>query len=428
MRRFRTWPAAGSWLLGWTIVALASSCTAPADAPSNAERSDSAGVALVRFTELPGAATSRLRLSSSPVLVLGEGDAAVESEFFDIAGVVRLADGRIVVADGGSNTLRYFSREGLYETSAGGVGEGPGEFRSLSFVARLAGDSILAADAPLARVQIFDPGAQYIDGMSLRGDGETPWSPTPLGVSADGQILAIQRSLPSQPGTGEPERAPVALQLVDRVRGTRDTLAILMGPGQLIRATERGFSMEAVTFGGNSDAAAGGRVVAAVDTDVLGVRMFEGGTLSTIVQVNRPPTPVTQEILAQYAEEAVALWPPGAPEEAREGFRQRVLSGPHGSYLPQVASVEVDAVGRIWVNLGRHPGQPEETFEVFSQDGEWIAEITLPAGLDRGTNGSNGPGMDIGADYLLGVWRDEFGVESVRMYSLVEIGTGSSGT
>ncbi|MCJ7630377.1 MAG: hypothetical protein MUO50_18540 [Longimicrobiales bacterium] len=421
MNRLRIWVEVRAWLLACVVVVVGWSCTAPDEAFFTAERSDSAGVAMVDFSELPAPSTSRLRLSSEPVLVLGQGDGTSEAEFFDVAGVVRLGDGRIVVADGGSSTLRYFDSKGAFAGTVGGVGEGPGEFKSLSFVARLGGDSILATDASLGRLQVFGPEGLYVDGMSLRGNAETSWSPTPLGVLSTGQVLAIQRSLPTQPGSGEPERDPVTLLLIDRINGSRDTVAILNGPGQLIRATERGFSMEAITFGGNSDASAAGRIVAAVDTDVLGVRVFEDGALSTVVRVHRPPVPVTQETLADYAEEALALWPPGAPREAQEGFRQRVLTGPHGTNLPQVTAVEVDAVGRIWLNLGRTPGHLQETFEVFDRRGDWLGEVTFPAGLDRGTNGSNGPGIDIGADYVLGVWRDEFGVESVRLYALQDI-------
>ena len=33
---------------------------------------------------------------------------------------------------------------------------------------------------------------------------------------------------------------------------------------------------------------------------------------------------------------------------------------------------------------------------------------------------------DIGADYVLGVWRDELGIEFVRMYDLIEVSSDGS--
>jgi hypothetical protein len=48
---------------------------------------------------------------------------------------------------------------------------------------------------------------------------------------------------------------------------------------------------------------------------------------------------------------------------------------------------------------------------VFDPDGRYLGPVELPARL-RVT--------DIGDRTLLGVWRDEYGVESVRRYAIVK--------
>jgi 6-bladed beta-propeller len=411
-------------LLGLSLAAVA--CETPPEHASPVARSDSAGIALVVYGALPSRNESRIQLSTTPQLVIGGAGGPQEVQFFQVAGVVRLSDGRVVVADGGAAEIRVFDPEGRFIHEFGGTGEGPGEFVMLSFLARMAGDSILAGDAGLGRIQAFDPEGHYAWGWSVATRGARGRFPNPVGVTSGGQVLATLGELPSGPSGGEPERLPEMLLMLDRTRAAWDTLDVLRGPSQVVRATERGFSMQAVSFGGDSDAAAGGDIVAVVDSDVLGARVFRGGRLSTIIRVTIDPVPVTPEMLTRYVDDALALWPAGAPAEARDGFRQRVVNGPHGASLPRVVSVEVDAVGRVWMNLARIPGETRESFAVVGPDGEWFGIVTLPPGLDRGTNGSNGPGLDIGGDYLLGVWRDELGVETVRMYSLVEKQKGSN--
>ena len=48
-------------------------------------------------------------------------------------------------------------------------------------------------------------------------------------------------------------------------------------------------------------------------------------------------------------------------------------------------------------------------WSVFDAQGRWLGDVTLPARFSP---------MDIGADYVLGVARDEDGVETVAMYTL----------
>jgi hypothetical protein len=49
------------------------------------------------------------------------------------------------------------------------------------------------------------------------------------------------------------------------------------------------------------------------------------------------------------------------------------------------------------------------SWRVFDKAGKWLGTVTLPARFNP---------MDIGTDYVLGLWRDEDDVEHVRMYRL----------
>ncbi|HUF27499.1 MAG TPA: hypothetical protein VMM18_11025 [Gemmatimonadaceae bacterium] len=55
-----------------------------------------------------------------------EGDPALQ--FFEIAGIVRLDDGAIVVLDGGARELRYFGADGRFINRAGPEAAGQASF------------------------------------------------------------------------------------------------------------------------------------------------------------------------------------------------------------------------------------------------------------------------------------------------------------
>jgi hypothetical protein len=69
----------------------------------------------------------------------------------------------------------------------------------------------------------------------------------------------------------------------------------------------------------------------------------------------------------------------------------------------------VDAEGNLWVQEWKVVPYERRRFSIFDPDGRLVAAVTTPEGLRI---------TDIGADYVLGVWRDENGVEFVRLHTL----------
>jgi hypothetical protein len=77
---------------------------------------------------------------------------------------------------------------------------------------------------------------------------------------------------------------------------------------------------------------------------------------------------------------------------------------------PLFASLLADSEGNVWVDGSRGPGEEGLTkWTVFDPAGRWITDVTTPEGLRL---------TWIDSDRILGVWRDELGVEYVRVYSL----------
>jgi hypothetical protein len=77
--------------------------------------------------------------------------------------------------------------------------------------------------------------------------------------------------------------------------------------------------------------------------------------------------------------------------------------------LPAFRSLKVDAMGWLWAEVyDWDPTSPTE-WMVFDRDGRARGTLTTPDGLDV---------ESIGADYILGVWKDDLDIEFVRRYAL----------
>ncbi len=289
---------------------------------------DSAGVRIVEYLASTWKSGQEWRIPREPLLEIGMDDGPEAYQFFDLRGAVRLSDGRIVAANGGSGELRYFDSEGVFLYSVGGKGEGPGEFRFLDFIGRLAGDSVLTFDRALLRIQIFDATGRFA--RSLRT--ESPWPgirpPVPVGVLNARTVVATL----SNTGVGFKEglgRTPEVLATVDLHTGRVDSIGTVLGTEQIVTLTERGFSMVGYTFGNYSDVAVGTNRIATVTTEAFSANILDPhGALVATIRKEAVPIEVTPADVEAYIEETVEKWPPGMSDQAIENYRRRVRQGP----------------------------------------------------------------------------------------------------
>jgi hypothetical protein len=125
-----------------------------------------------------------------------------------------LDDGRIVVANGGSQELRYFDGEGTFLFSVGQEGEGPGEFRRPTRVRRAGPDTLLVWDQSLRRISYLSSAGTYLGSNRLipnrnevfPGDEwlfDYFWIDSPLPPAAREPIRTAVRALPETPSPGE---------------------------------------------------------------------------------------------------------------------------------------------------------------------------------------------------------------------------------
>ena len=120
---------------------------------------DSAGTRIAENPRPPEGSRLGWEVGPEPTVRIGSADGEDPYLFHRVWDMTTLGDGRIAVADAGSEELRVFDSTGVHLATWGGRGEGPGEFRSLWAVARWAGDSVAAWEFHGDRgVSIFDSG------------------------------------------------------------------------------------------------------------------------------------------------------------------------------------------------------------------------------------------------------------------------------
>jgi len=384
-----------------TIVVMAtlafgvSGCSFPDGTPGTV-LADSAGVRVAVAQDPAWGWWSGWEVASDPEVQIGAVDGPADQRFGKIVGVLRMGDGRIVVADQTSGELRFFSPQGHFMGRAGGVGQRPGEFQSLDFVGLLPGDYLVTFDSRLLRYQVFDPQGAYVRGIGVRS------------------------GLGAHPGW---ERFSAGRIAVDLETGLMDSLSVEPGPeADVTPRGAGGYSHRAVMFSKDSEFAASGGRVALVDTRAWEVRILDGeGRLELIVRRPVEPEAATEDHVRETVENAVQqAFPPDGdtPQEDRDRLRQTWTEMPRAETLPLLRSVHLDDDGNLWVEsyfpVGGEPGP----FQVFAQDGTWLGGVDLPEGLQRGHNQREAPPIHFGSDFILGVWGDARAGQSVRLYRL----------
>jgi hypothetical protein len=136
------------------------------------------------------------------------------------------------------------------------------------------------------------------------------------------------------------------------------------------------------------------------------------GTLRSIVRLARPNAPLTGADIDVYV--ASQVEDDDGSNVMREQRRQAAELDFPDTKPAYASSIRGDAQGNIWVpgySIQDDEGPRMPLWAVFDRGGRYLGELELPRRFRV---------LEIGADYLLGVWRDELDVEHLRQYDLVK--------
>jgi hypothetical protein len=155
---------------------------------------DSVGIRIIQNPEV-APDTSRWSIAPTPRLVIGDEAKGARYSFGAISSIVRLRDGRLAVADGRALEIRMYDSTGSFVRSMGRRGQGPGEFRSLSSLFLLPGDTIVVTGVYEGEaMSYFAPTGEYVRRTTLpsfiASASNRSYRPAAtVGFFADGSVL-----------------------------------------------------------------------------------------------------------------------------------------------------------------------------------------------------------------------------------------------
>jgi len=373
---------------------------------------DSAGVTIItnhRPAWQPGA---DWRIDSEPYLVIGEveGD---PPEMFVSPTARRLCDGRLLVSEQGERELRLFAADGQWQWTAGGRGDGPGEFKSLQDTEVLPGDTILVFDRPARRASWFDSMGEFIRSVRFP-DGSMP-VPGNGGAVLDRETWMFQARLEVPDSAGLDRWQNEILLVGDNgERGTTlDTLTTLLSHvwsrGNYAMFVGLPFFARPILAAGNSRAYVS-------DATSWSFRVFDpAGRLESVIIRDWSPSPVTEEDVKERIARQ-RKWGEDRNEstERKKAHFDLLEKGARMSAVkPAVADAFVDRAGNLWTLDWTMPerGYPERQYNVFDPRGVWLGPVTVPAGVRI---------SEVGEDYMLGTVGDDLGILRVHAYRLTK--------
>ena len=397
--------------LGYLSAAvLGAVACADASSPAAFSVTDSAGVRIIESQHPEWVGDRGWRVSQEPILQIGERDGDEAVQFFGLTGGLQMSDGRIVVLNSGSNTVRVFSEAGEFITEFGGPGDGPGEFKRLASIHCLPGDTLLVWDPGRPGFSLFTASGEFIRSQRLTPPGpERIAEVVPL---PDGSLVVKTYAGALTPGGDQGvgiRRDSAPLLLLSREGEFLDTIGVFPSTESVI--------MEM-----------GGRTLVGVPPfpkttwiDVHGSSIFVGSADAMEVSVLSPAG--KEEAVFRYPSVDLAV-----AQEDKDWFADRMAEAASTPQEQQMlglvlealvfpdtraaySGLRLDQTGAVWLRSGRHypPVAPSTEWTVFSEEGVLLGTLSLPERFEV---------FEFGDDHVLGVWKDEMDVEFVRIYSL----------
>jgi hypothetical protein len=115
---------------------------------------------------------------------------------------------------------------------------------------------------------------------------------------------------------------------------------------------------------------------------------------------------MTEAIRDAWIENRMQTTPPERQADVRSSYE----SLPLVETVPTHGRIMFDDTGRMWVEDTEMPGRPAGRWTVYDSDGRMVARIAL---RDRFRL------LDIASGEVIGIWRDEFDVEHLQRYTIV---------
>jgi hypothetical protein len=405
-----------SFILSLMLYWFLSACSGDAHRSSDSVVRDSAGITIVENVEPQSSAATTWRLSAEPTADIGVVAGDPGQELFAVSDAIRLANGNIVVVNAGTLELRFFRDDGSYLFSAGRQGDGPGEFQSVRWVQSFGDDSIVAYDVRHNRLSYFSIGGGFGRSVTLKSQDRMPYG-FAIGLFEDGTALWNTDQRIGQ--TGSYRQAELQYRFAADGESSIDSVGWSAGRDIFQFPFEGGSLGGPLPFGRHTQYAVHGQQYYVATNDTYEIKVYAStGEMRSVIRKRQENLPVTEQDLDAFQYEMEPRFRRVAPrnrQRARRIFEQLLLPETMPAFgRPSSArkqTLHVDSERNVWVLEYNRRGDASVRWTVFDPDGMLLGTLIAPDGLDI---------LDIGSDYVIGVWRDSLDVEHVQLYDLIK--------
>lgn len=342
------------------LALLAAACSDSDAGRALVERTDSAGVEIVRNL----GADRPLQWTFEPVLSLGGADEGPEAFFRVGTRSVRTdARGNLFVLDFGNHRVVVFGPDGTHLRTVGGKGGGPGEI-----------EIPIGLDvAPDGSVSVFD----------LRGRGFVRWDsaggilpsqPVPLPLT-DGFAYAADALIAPTPDPRSDDGLSRMRLLSMRAADTTELAAIAYPEPRMVQFSCVGLALPPIFTPALVWSAADDRVAVASEAGYAVVLRRPGRSSSIRRQLE--PRAVTREMALQEVGEAMTIRFGSAAPPCRIPGAEVVEKQGFAPVLPAVGAIALSPDGSLWVKRGAVKGE-DPVVDIFDGEGSYLG--TLPPG------------------------------------------------
>jgi hypothetical protein len=398
-------------MIGAMLALLSLGCSSTDSADETFVVRDSVGIRVVDSRAGAWGSGPGFLVGEAPELRVGAIEGEEPYRFYRIADATRLSDGRILVGDGGSGQVRTFGPDGVHQWSAGGLGDAPGEFRSITSL-EVMGDE----------VTVFDRGTSRLTTFSLTGDfvGTTPVSmfagTTPMAAGSV-RFLSTGRAY-GMDATTLAGGAPPALvrdtafvfEILAPDEGTPELVTSV--PGMWTQHVELGgrpgYRPQPLTSEPSWDAHGTDLYITSGEAFEFRVVNADGRISRMVHRTETPPT-VTEQDAQSWRDAMIAP----VPEAQRPMMTEMLAAFTMPEHLPVYAALLVDPEGCAWLRRYVAPGiRPGRDWDVYSAEGAYLGAVRTPPGLGI---------LEIGTGYVLGTWTDDMDIEYIEIYRLSRV-------
>lgn len=339
------------------------------------------------------------RIDTNPLVAIGGVAGDSMRDLSRVAGAARLGDGSLVIANGGTDELRWFDASGqpVARTAQGD---------SLPGMTALyhRGDTVFVWDARSRRLSSWGPHGAYHGTREV----QLPGPPRSVGLRGllDSGALLVESAAPLHvPDSGRVIRSPSALFRLPAA-GPAESIGTMMGDEFFVMREGGRASLLRLPFGAVVQVVAGPSGYLVSDDVAGGIALHAPGGALTGTASTPPRLPVWPA-----DRERLQRLMLGSARSGREieAINRVWAMMPIPDSFPSVTGLVGDPGALAWVRQASHLGDSLATWHVLGTGGRELGVVQLPA---RATP------LEIGGDYVLLLVPDADAIERVHLHRL----------